>query len=182
MKCGLRVATLLLCLSLVGCNQAGREAVSPVQRAGTPDGDAFDVRAVADTVVWRDHQSYRSFEIAVRVHNRASRPLYKHWCEATIQRRIANAWADVQHALCLGAPYEYMLVAPDDSAEQLVRVYRYPDTNHPMGDARLTAGTYRVVLVVGFEYDVRNGLEVTALPDARATQAFAVKDPVARTP
>jgi hypothetical protein len=174
MRCTLH---LLVCLLSVSCGRMGRETIAPTLPSRTGAPPSFTVRVVHDTVTWQTQPTFRSFVAPVRFTNHGSSTLFRHWCASAIQKLVDGVWVEVQHTICLEGFPEYIAIAPGDSNEQIVRVYKYPDPKHPYGDGRLTAGTYRMVFLLGYDYGVRKGLTIDTSEDARATKPFVVRDP-----
>jgi hypothetical protein len=139
--------------------------------AVAPPG-SFAVRAINDTTTWNTYPNYQILTVTIRVRNDGARPLVRHACSAQLQKRLDDRWTTLQTTSCLGIFPEYVSIAPGDSASPAFAFMRHPDPQHPQGDPRLTAGIYRVVLVVGYQ---EQGDFVLAEPESRrATQPFVV--------
>jgi hypothetical protein len=96
-----RVLSLVWCVASLSCGQTtqGASAHTPTLRSeARPD---FIIRAAADTVRWQDLPGSRMFVVPVRFWNHAAKPLYRHWCVASIQKRIEGAWIEVQQPICV---------------------------------------------------------------------------------
>lgn len=172
-----RVLSLVWCVASISCGQITHGASARTRTSQSEEHPPFTIRAAADTVRWQDLRGYRMFVVPVRFWNHAAKPLYRHWCAASIQKRIDDAWIEVQQPICVEAYPAFPAIAPGDSAEQIIHVYRYPDPRHPYSDPRLGAGVYRIVFFVGYKYGVKNGLTVDLSEEARATQAIVVVAP-----
>lgn len=143
--------------------------------ATAEQGTTSYVRVMDERVTWQNRQDHRAFVVNVRFNNATERPVFRHWCRAEIQRLIDTVWQTVQNTVCtLGQP-PYLVIEPRDSAYRGVEVYSFPDAGHPYGDARLVAGTYRLIFEIATRKDSQE-LEVVPL-SSRTTQPFVVRDP-----
>ncbi len=121
-----RICCMIACVLLPSCGRNGHEALSPISRSGLIKPPSFTVRAVNDSLSWVVYPTYQRFLATVRIVNRGTSPLFRQWCGASIQKLIDGVWIDVQKPICVGDQLEAPSIAPGDSTEELVRVYRYP--------------------------------------------------------